>query len=268
MLVSFNDSSTNAQQASQPQASCNSCCQGPAGTQGTPGIPGVPGTNGLPGNVGPKGDRGESVKGDRGDSIKGEKGENGHLGLKGDIGLPGLEGRNGTIGLQGPPGKVGPRGLAGSAGPAGPPGVPGVKGQKGEMRQTPLSAFSAVRSTSFTPSSNNLPLPFEHVHTNLGDDFDATAGRFTCETPGLYLFTYSIGYRTSSPHVLLMKNNININGLHRSTNSGHWDVSTNSAILQLTAGDQVWIKCLYAGREIFSEGRRYTTFSGALLHMI
>ena len=268
LLVSFNNSPTNAQQASQPQSSCNSCCQGPAGTQGTPGIPGVPGTNGLPGSIGPKGDRGESVKGDRGDSVKGEKGDSGSSGLKGDIGYPGLEGRNGTIGLQGPPGKVGPRGIDGSVGPAGPIGVPGVKGQKGEMQQTPLSAFSAARSTAFTPSSDNQPLPFEHVHTNLGDDFDATAGRFTCETSGLYLFTYSIAYSASSPNVYLMKNDIHINGLYRSTHSGNWDVSTNSAILQLTAGDHVWIKCLYAGSEIFSYNHRFTTFSGALLYEI
>ena len=227
------------------QTSCNSCCQGPVGSPGTLGIPGVPGSNGIPGNIGPRGDRGESVKGDSGSK-----------GLTGDKGSPGLIRERGNDGLQGPPGQLGPRGISGSEGPA------GLVGPKGDMGHTRVSAFSAVRRTSFT-ASNEQALPFELVHTNIGEDFVATTGRFTCEIPGVYLFTYSIGTSNSNPVVKLMKNTASINGVHRVTQT--FDIVSNSAVLQLAAGDQIWLKCI---RTIFSHGNLYTTFSGAILHEI
>ncbi|XP_072037426.1 uncharacterized protein [Amphiura filiformis] len=257
VILVLRNSATNAQQGTQPQMSCNGCCQGPAGT---PGIPGVPGSNGIPGNIGPKGESGGSVKGDAG-----PRGENG------DIGSVGLRGERG---LRGAPGKIGPMGIAG---PLGSLGVPGVKGQKGEIGQSQLSAFSVVRSTSqlsafsvvrstsFTPSSAGQALPFEQVHTNFGDDFDTASGQFTCETPGIYLFTYNIATYPSDPLVCLFKNDDKINCVYRHTQS-KMEVSTNTAILQLSPGERVWIWCRDSGKEIYSNAHQYTTFSGVLLH--
>ena len=229
------------------QTSCNSCCQGPVGSQGTPGIPGVPGSNGIPGNLGPKGDKGESVKGNSGSK-----------GLTGDKGSPGLiREERGNDGLQGPPGELGPRGISGPEGPA------GLVGPKGDMGRTRVSAFSAVRTTSFTASSPPA-LPFDQVHTNIGEDFVATTGRFTCEIPGVYLFTYSIMTHNSNPSVKLMKNTAVINAVYRTPESPH-DIVSNSAVLQLAAGDQIWLKCI---RTIYSNSEHHTTFSGVILHEI
>ena len=248
----------NVQPESQLQTSCNTCCQGPIGSQGNPGIPGVPGTNGLPGSLGPKGD---SIKGDKGDSVKGDIGLRGE---KGDSGSPGLKGESGTDGLQGLPGKIGPPGIAG---PVGSPGIPGLKGQKGEMGQSSVSAFSAVRSSSFTPSSAGLALPFESVHTNVGGDFNLDSGRFTCEVSGIYLFTYNILTHTGSPFISLMKNDDKINSIIRTSETFH-DMMSNTAVLQLNTGDEVWLSCRYSGRKIYSDGDLYTTFSGVILHEI
>ncbi len=273
---------TSAQDpAGSQQMPCNSCCQGPVGSQGTPGIPGVPG---IPGNIGVKGEKGESIKGDQGDSIRGPSGE------KGDMGDPGLKGDIGLVGAQGPPGNIGPAGIAGPhgekgdigftgfkgqkgnigvPGPGGAPGASGVKGQKGQMGQNRLSAFSAVRSTSFTPSSDNQALPFDvgTVHTNVGDDFDAASGRFTCEIPGIYLFTYSIMTSTSSTLVLLMKNDVRINSVYRQ-NENLYDMISNTAVLQLDVGDEVWLQCWHSGYQIYSDSDLYTTFSGVILHEV
>ncbi len=232
---------------------CDSCCQGPAGSQGSPGIPGMPGNNGYPGSIGPKGERGDSIKG-----------EPGPRGVKGDTGFPGTKGAKGFAGVQGPSGKVGPMGIKGQVGS---PGTPGVKGQKGEMGQSRLSAFSAVRSTSFTPSSAGQALPFEQVHTNVGDAFIAASGRFTCKIPGIYLFTYSIATYTHSPRVHLMKNNVHINGVYRS-DEDRQDIVSNTGVLQLVVGDQVWLKCIYSGQQISGSGIRQTTFSGVIIHEI
>ncbi|XP_072021073.1 uncharacterized protein [Amphiura filiformis] len=272
---------TNAQQETQ---SCNSCCQGPAGTQGTPGIPGVPGSNGLQGYVGPKGESGE-----RGDSIKGDAGQRGE---KGDIGNPGL---NGQDGFRGPPGEVGPLGIAGPvglagpvgppglrgvqgeigpmglAGPMGSPGVAGFKGQKGEQStgQSRLSAFSAVRITPFTSTADDQAVPFEQVHTNVGDDFDIVSGRFTCQVAGLYLFTYGMGSYPNNPLVCLHKNDVKINCVYRNpVNDIQFEVTSNAAVLQLRTEEQVWLRSEYSGKEIYSSNNKYTTFSGVLLHQI
>ncbi|XP_072048159.1 uncharacterized protein [Amphiura filiformis] len=253
LFLFWNKATTNAQTDSQQPLSCNSCCQGPAGSQGTPGIPGVPGTNGIPGNVGPRGERGESITG-----------EAGPRGEKGDTGNPALKGESGMAGVRGPPGKVGPAGIAGTVGLS---GTSGVKGQKGEMGRSRLSAFSAVRRTSFTPSSNSEALPFEQVHTNVGGDFVASSGRFTCDIPGIYLFTYSIATRSHGPRVHLMKNAESINSVHRSVEGGT-DIVSNTGVLQLATGDVVWLKCSTPGQLVYTTASLYTTFSGVILHEI
>ena len=168
------------------------------------------------------------------------------------------------MGERGPSGKVGSKGITG---PVGSPGTPGVKGQKGEMGQSRLSAFSAVRNTTFTPSTGQA-LPFEQVHTNVGDDFDTTSGRFTCEIPGIYLFTYNIGTNTNGPLIYLMKNNVHINGVYRA-DENLIDIVSNTAVLQLVAGDQIWLKCVYSTHKIYSNKYHlYTTFSGVIIHEI
>ena len=268
LLGAYLLNSTNAQPESPLQTSCTTCCQGPAGSQGNPGIPGVPGTNGMPGNLGPKGNRGESIKGDRGESVKGEKGDNikgdiGSRGEKGEAGSPGLKGESGVNGSNGLPGKIGPPGVAGLVGS---PGLPGVKGQKGEMGQSRVSAFSAARRSSFTPSSDYEAIPFEIIHTNVADDFNAASGQFTCEIPGIYMFTYNILSYKSNPRIHLMKNNDKINSVYRSVETFH-DMIGNTAVLQLVSGDQVWVQCRYAGKEIYSDSDLHCiTFSGVLLH--
>ena len=249
LLLDIN--STHAQPESPLQTSCNTCCQGPAGSQGNPGIPGVPGTNGMPGNLGPKGDRGENIKGD--DGLPGEKGDSGSRGLKGESGL---------VGLQGPPGKIGPQGEAGLVGS---PGLPGVKGQKGEMGQSRVSAFTAVRSTTYSSSSTGQAIPFETMHTNVGEDFDVASGRFTCEIPGIYMFTFNFLTHTNDPFVTLMKNDDKINSVYRQSETFH-DMIGNAAVLQLATGDQVWLRYRYANKAVFSNDELYTTFTGVLLH--
>ena len=134
------------------------------------------------------------------------------------------------------------------------------------MGQNQLSAFSAARSTSFTPTYDFQILPFHEgiIHTNVGDDFDAFEGLFTCEIPGIYLFTYSIMTSSDDPFVYLMRNNTIINGVAR--DQDHYDMISNTAVLQLDVGDEVWLQCRYSGREIYSDANLFTTFSGVILH--
>ncbi|XP_072048158.1 uncharacterized protein [Amphiura filiformis] len=268
-----NKSTVDAQTESQQPPPCNSCCQGPAGSQGTPGIPGVPGTNGIPGNIGPRGERGDNTIGEAGP--RGEKGDTGEPGLQGergemnDIGhrgIPGPIGRTGPVGSPGPVGIAGPKGSRGHHGEMGVTGHRGDKGQKGEIGRSRVSAFSAVRINSFTSSRSGEALPFERVHTNVGDDFVATTGEFTCTIPGIYLFTYNIGTKTFPPRVQLMMNEVKINSVFRSKGSN--DIVSNTAVLQLDTGNVVWLKVVNHGKIVFSTTELYTSFSGVLLHEI
>ena len=257
------ESTITNDQTQSTQQPCNSCCTGATGSQGAPGIPGVPGTNGIPGNVGPRGETG--VRGDSG--LPGEKGE---------VGEPGLKGAIGAVGIRGPPGKVGPAGIDGTPGIPGVKGqkgitgqgMKGIKGQKGESRQNRLSAFSAARRSSFTPSSNGQALPFDAgtVHTNVGDDFNAASGRFTCEIPGIYLFTYSIMTYRDNILVHLMKNDVYINAVFRH-DENLLDMISNTAVLQLAVGDEVWLRCRDSGSVIYNDNL-FTTFSGVILHEV
>ncbi|XP_072045034.1 uncharacterized protein [Amphiura filiformis] len=250
-------------QQNQPENNCNTCCQGPGGI---PGIPGTAGHNGLAGHGrdGMKGDRGES-----GMNIKGDKGETGF----GQVGLPGpqgLRGEKGDLGV-GLPGKTGPRGLLGPVGIQGIPGGPGAvgqKGQKGDNGQSRKSAFTAVKTSTQTGNANDV-LEFDTTSVNINEHFSLATNKFTCVFPGTYVFMYSILiYHPTEVHINLVKNGNLVVTAHTRTGgfSNDADAASNSAILNLQSGDQVWLKFQYGGRQVL--GNRYSSFSGFLLYEI
>ncbi|XP_072018119.1 caprin-2-like [Amphiura filiformis] len=126
-------------------------------------------------------------------------------------------------------------------------------------------AFSAARKTTFKPPSFGVALPFEVVFTNVGDGFDAQLGRYTCPSTGIYLFTYTIMTVVkgdpAEATIKLMKNETYINSVYQGGNQEDRDTCSNTAVLELVAGDKVWLRC--GGTEIFSSpDNNYTTFSG------
>ncbi|XP_022097774.1 complement C1q subcomponent subunit C-like [Acanthaster planci] len=227
---------------------CPICYQGPAGT------PGNPGPQGIQGQVGPAG-----VKGDVG--VKGQKGE---IGPTGAVGNTGPKGDNG-IGL---PGNVGPRGPPGLDGAT---GEVGVKGQKGEPGETPDNsayrvAFTVTRtSDSDTSDSQDTRLPFELAKTLLpGTIFDLTTGTFTCNVPGTYVFTFSVGkYYLDDLYVHLRKNGDRVVSAI-STDSQIDELVSGSAVLILQRADSVYLSI--QGKAVSWSNYPYTSFSGFLLY--
>uniref|UniRef100_A0A8V0YY31 Complement C1q B chain n=1 Tax=Gallus gallus TaxID=9031 RepID=A0A8V0YY31_CHICK len=136
---------------------------------GIPGSPGQPGTNGRDGKNGPKGEQGPPGL------VEHEQ----DMGEKGDPGEPGY------------PGKVGPRGLPGSKGLPGPMGPPGPRGDTGDYKVTLKSAFSAARTFSSFPR-RDYPIRFDRIITNENRHYENRYGRFTCQVPGVYYFTYHV----------------------------------------------------------------------------
>ncbi|XP_072171758.1 uncharacterized protein [Diadema setosum] len=253
---------------------------GPGGPTGPPGMPGNHGNNGNNGLPGPPGVSG----------LPGQKGEQGFPGIPGVQGVPGIQGPaglrgpNGFDGAAGPPGSTGKHGLPGIAGPPGDQGYPGrdgLKGQKGDVGMpgdrgaegvcncdqqrfsTRTSAFSVARTSGLTATAGPITITFQHVITNVGDDFDTNTGKFNCSIPGTYFFTVNI-YKSSTtnfPLVQIMLNNEHVATVIDYGSSDADDSASNSVVLSLNIGDMVWLQ-LYDGRELYSSHHRFTTFSG------
>ncbi|XP_072040525.1 uncharacterized protein [Amphiura filiformis] len=242
-------------QTSQSET-CNSCCQGPAGIPGIPGngVPGSPGNNGLPGRDGLKGDRGDT----------GSVGPASERGLAGPQGPSGEMGQPGPSGPRGLPGKVGPNGMRGSPGLAGQPGPTGEKGSNGTAPETRQSAFTVIKTSSQTVSSD-VVLKFDTVETNIGNHYDSSSHKFTCLFPGTYVFTWTIAENGNNPQIGLVKDGRKIANAY--ANGSGFHQSSITLVLQMDTGNQVWLSGGF-GTVYSDSGGNYSTFAGFLLYGI
>ncbi|XP_035661865.1 complement C1q and tumor necrosis factor-related protein 9A-like [Branchiostoma floridae] len=269
---------------------------GPRGPQGPIGAPGQPGANvPVPGPKGQKGDAGRdgvdsSVAGPQGP--QGDQGPRGTGGKLGPRGLPGFKGEKGAIGDPGPQGNEGPRG---SPGPTTVPGIQvGVPFQQykyvGDRPQSDdpsagnpdkyeeffgnpevelrgYSAFSAARINSMGPVDEDSKISFQHVFANVGENFEADSGTFTCYVPGAYFFTFHT-YRATNLEVpafiRLMLNGESQVAVYESDDDDYRDTASNSVVLMLKEGDEVWLQ-LDINSYLSSSVDKHTTFTGFLL---
>ncbi|KAJ3607928.1 hypothetical protein NHX12_024979 [Muraenolepis orangiensis] len=187
----------------------------------------------------------------------------------------------GPQGRQGPPGKPGPPGPPGEPGPPGPEGPPGngvdavragvlgAAGRRGAaggvMKEaTPRVAFYAGLRN---PQEGYDVLRFDDVVTNIGDHFEGATGKFTCKVPGTYFFIYNVlmrGGDGTSMWADLIKNGLVRASAIAQDQDQSYDYASNSAILHLDAGDEVFIK-LDGGKAHGGNSNKYSTFSGFIL---
>ncbi len=247
--------------------------KGERGYPGPRGLPGIAGEPGPPGNIAMAASSNPGLPGVSAltRSVKGEPGEPGEPGRPGEPGVPGEPGQDGDPGLPGLPGVPGEagergdpgiQGIPGLRGPTGLPGPPGLallpaRGKAALSGPQPRSAFSATQWSSQTARYNTVDIIFNYVFSNVGDDFNRETGRFTCRINGTYYFTFYIFAEERQPVVQLVKNN-------------DFQVSpsqvsmSNSIILDLIEGDQVWLRLLRGSMLQGNRGRQ-TTFSGHML---
>uniref|UniRef100_M3YBP6 Complement C1q like 1 n=1 Tax=Mustela putorius furo TaxID=9669 RepID=M3YBP6_MUSPF len=188
-------------------------------------------------------------------------------GPQGKPGRTGKPGPPGPPGDPGPPGPVGPPGEKGEPGKTGPPGLPGAGGSGAISTATyttvPRVAFYAGLKN---PHEGYEVLKFDDVVTNLGNNYDATSGKFTCNIPGTYFFTYHVlmrgGDGTSMWADLCKNGQIRLRVTDADQN---YDYASNSVILHLDAGDEVFIK-LDGGKAHGGNSNKYSTFSGFIIY--
>ncbi|CAO2636600.1 Complement C1q-like protein 2 [Lemmus lemmus] len=175
--------------------------------------------------------------------------------------------QDGPKGDPGRPGKPGPRGPPGEPGPPGPRGPPG-----GEVTSALSAAFSGPKIAFYvglkSPHEGYEVLKFDDVVTNLGNHYDPTTGKFSCQVRGIYFFTYHIlmrgGDGTSMWADLCKNGQVRASAIAQDADQ-NYDYASNSVVLHLDSGDEVYVK-LDGGKAHGGNNNKYSTFSGFLLY--
>ncbi|XP_071357988.1 cerebellin-1-like [Trachinotus anak] len=128
-------------------------------------------------------------------------------------------------------------------------------------------AFTAALGSSVGPFEQDMPLKYQRILSNIGSGYNPATGIFTAMTRGLYYFTYTM-YNNNSGQpnsvMSLMMNSQRVVSTWDTAGDDSQDSATNAAVVQLEAGDSVFVK-LYANRVLYDDGYYYNTFSGFLL---
>ncbi|XP_012681128.1 C1q-related factor [Clupea harengus] len=193
-----------------------------------------------------------------------------HQGPQGKPGRPGKPGLPGPPGEPGPPGPMGPPGDRGVRGKGGALGLGGGTGDEGGVIST--ASYGAARVAFYAglknPHEGYEVLKFDDVVTNLGNNYDSTSGKFICGVPGTYFFIYHVlmrgGDGTSMWADLCKNGQVRASAIAQDADQ-NYDYASNSVILHLDAGDEVYVK-LDGGKAHGGNNNKYSTFSGFILY--
>ncbi|XP_041111087.1 caprin-2-like isoform X4 [Polyodon spathula] len=127
-------------------------------------------------------------------------------------------------------------------------------------------AFSAARTSNFTPGTLDQTISFDLLLNNLGETFEMHMGRFSCPVNGTYVFIFHmLKLAVNVPlYVNLMKNEEVLVSAYANDGAPDHETASNHAVLQLYQGDQIWLR-LHRGA-IYGSSWKYSTFSGYLLY--
>ncbi|XP_004834870.1 adiponectin [Heterocephalus glaber] len=198
--------------------------------------------------------------------IPGHPGHNGIPGRDGRDGTPGEKGEKGDAGLVGPKGDTGDTGVTGVEGPRGFPGIPGRKGERGESAYVYRSAFSVgLQAHVAVP---NVPIRFTKIFYNQQNHYDGTTGKFHCNIPGLYYFSYHITVYLKDMKVSLFRKDKAELFTYDQYQEKNVDQASGSVLLPLAVGDQVWLQVYGDGNHtgLYADNVNDSTFTGFLLY--
>ncbi|KAM6934249.1 complement C1q-like protein 2 [Xenentodon cancila] len=186
-------------------------------------------------------------------------------GTKGEPGRPGKPGPRGPLGQPGPPGPRGPPGDKGGSVKTGDPGVPETSGEQSPTEEMDKIAFYVGLKN---PHEGYEVLRFDDVVTNVGNQYDPSTGKFTCQVSGIYYFTYHVlmrgGDGTSMWADLCKNGQVRASAIAQDADQ-NYDYASNSVVLHLDSGDEIYVK-LDGGKAHGGNNNKYSTFSGFLLY--
>jgi glucuronosyltransferase len=118
-----------------------------------------------------------------------------------------------------------------------------------------------------TGAPNYVPIVFDHVLTNIGGAYNGKSGIFACHQPGVYVFYWV----TTNKDTTYMDSELVVNGEEQcqafsdSGNHNDYTVASNTVVVDLKQGDQVWIR-IGTWHDGQLGGEKRTSFSGWLLY--
>lgn len=132
---------------------------------------------------------------------------------------------------------------------------------------TTKMAFTAALGSPIGPFQQSTPVKYPKILSNIGSGYNPNTGIFTARVRGVYYFRYTM-YNNNSGQpnsvVALMMNSQRLVHTWDTTGSDHHDSASNAAVVQLEAGDSVFVQ-LEATRVLYDDTNNYNTFSGFLL---
>lgn len=176
------------------------------------------------------------------------------------------EEHGGDPGPAGNPGKVGPKGPLGPPGPPGAPGQKGRKGDSGEYKTEVQAAFSVKKLSQGFPRREQ-PVRFDRQLINVNNQYSLQTGKFTCQYPGLYYFTYHV---TSRGHLCasIMKGKAGASKQKVVTFCDQvlniFQVTTGGVVLEVQKDEAVWLETTDKNNLLGAEGAD-SIFTGFLL---
>jgi len=106
---------------------------------------------------------------------------------------------------------------------------------------------------------------FSNATVNTGSGYSTTTGKFTATIDGRYLFVKQICMRAGYNGYTAFVHNNNII-LKSNTGSSVWSCASAQTFLQLSKGDQVWVKDTYGSSSFVQDQTDGTTyFAGVLM---
>ncbi|KAG7269716.1 hypothetical protein CRUP_026908 [Coryphaenoides rupestris] len=181
---------------------------------------------------------------------------------------PMAHGRRGGAGGPGRAGKPGPRGPPGNRDPRVRGDAIGSAGGNASASQSAAGFKVAFYVGLKNPHEGYEVLRFDDVITNLGSQYDARTGKFTCHVSGIYFFTYHVlmrgGDGTSMWADLCKNGQVRASAIAQDADQ-NYDYASNSAVLHVDSGDEIYVK-LDGGKAHGGNNNKYSTFSGFLLY--
>ncbi|XP_051521192.1 complement C1q-like protein 4 [Myxocyprinus asiaticus] len=134
-------------------------------------------------------------------------------------------------------------------------------------------AFTAAvlpMTACFGPFTSNVSVSYQSVSLNQGNGYNPALGTFTAPHAGLYCFTFTAYSKVGDVDRLyqklqLMKDGQLIASSWEDNREDSEDSSTQTVLLQLRRGSQVYVELL-SGRQFCGDTQSYNTFSGYLVY--
>ncbi|KAH3736860.1 hypothetical protein DPMN_043435 [Dreissena polymorpha] len=127
-----------------------------------------------------------------------------------------------------------------------------------------MVAFTAIKETTQNNIGVNQNIIFEHVILNEGGAYHAQHGIFVAPVSGYYLFATSLLHpQINQPLRGGLMHNGNLVAIAYATEN-IWAQGSQTVVLKITTGDEVWIKNLDFEHEVVN-GDAYSSFSGVIL---